>query len=62
MPRVSMNVFREFECILPPIELQEQFATFVEQVDKSKFYIQKTIEIHFQFLKKSSWREKHDYY
>jgi len=38
MPRVSMNVFREFECILPPIDLQNEFATFVEQVDKSKYH------------------------
>ena len=27
---------------VPPMELQEQFATFVEQVDKSKFYISKS--------------------
>ena len=38
MPRVSMNVFREFECILPPMELQNQFSAFVEQTDKSKYY------------------------
>ena len=37
MPRVSMQVFREFKCILPPIELQTQFADFVKQVDKSRF-------------------------
>ena len=52
MPRVSMNVFREFECILPPIELQNQFAVFVEQVDKSKLAIQKSIE-KLEILKKS---------
>ena len=37
MPRVSMNIFRQFECILPPITLQEQFSVFYKQVDKSKF-------------------------
>ena len=37
MPRVSMNIFRQFECILPPITLQEQFSAFYKQVDKSKF-------------------------
>ena len=37
MPRVSMNNFRQFECILPPITLQEQFSKFYKQVDKSKF-------------------------
>lgn len=30
--------------MLPPIELQEQFAAFVEQVDKSKAAIQKSLD------------------
>ena len=38
--------------ILPPIELQNQFATFVEQIDKSKFEIQKSLE-KLEILKKS---------
>ncbi|MEC1695074.1 restriction endonuclease subunit S [Schinkia azotoformans] len=37
MPRVPMKEFRNFPCILPPINLQNQFAAFVQQVDKSKF-------------------------
>ena len=37
MPRVSMDTFRAFDCILPPIELQNDFAAFVQQIDKSKF-------------------------
>ena len=44
MPRVSMGIFRQFECILPPIRLQERFSTFYKQVDKSKFAIQKSLE------------------
>lgn len=44
MPRVSMNVFREFECILPPLELQEQFAAFVEQIEKVKLHVQKSLQ------------------
>ena len=39
MPRVSMNIFRQFECILPPITLQEQFSVFYKQIDKSKFVL-----------------------
>lgn len=35
-----------------PIELQNQFATFVEQTDKSKFEIQKSLE-KLEILKKS---------
>ncbi len=37
MPRVSMGDFRKFDVPIPPLELQEQFATFVTQVDKLKF-------------------------
>ena len=49
MPRVSMNIFRQFECIQPPITLQEQFSAFYKQVDKSKFALVKSIKL----LKKS---------
>ena len=52
MPRVSMSVFRDFECILPPIEPQQRFADFVEQTDKSKFEIQKGLE-KLETLKKA---------
>ena len=43
MPRVSMGDFRKFNVPIPPIELQNQFATFVKQVDKSKVAIQKSL-------------------
>ena len=36
MPRVSMGDFRKFDVPVPPLELQEQFAECVKQVDKSK--------------------------
>ena len=36
MPRVSMDYFRSLAIEIPPLELQEQFAAFVEQTDKSK--------------------------
>ena len=39
MPRVTMDVFWKFHVPLPPMSLQEEFAAFVEQVDKSKFII-----------------------
>lgn len=37
---------------IPPIELQMQFASFVEQIDKSKFEIQKSLE-KLETLKKA---------
>lgn len=40
MPRVTMDTFWKFNIPLPPVELQNQFADFVRQVDKSKFITQ----------------------
>lgn len=36
---ITKESTRSIRVIVPPIELQEQFAAFVEQTDKSKFYI-----------------------
>lgn len=36
--------FLKLNIPLPPIELQEQFAAFVEQTEKSKFAVQKALE------------------
>ena len=44
MPRVTMSVFWYFDVILPPVELQEQFAAFVRQTDKSKFELTQALE------------------
>ena len=41
---ISLGDIRKLELNLPPIELQNQFATFVAQVDKSKFAVQKSLE------------------
>ena len=43
---------RKLRGYVPPIELQNQFATFVEQTDKSKFEIQQSLE-KLETLKKS---------
>ena len=37
-PHINVGDIKAFAIILPPLELQEQFATFVEQTDKSKYY------------------------
>ena len=36
VPHISAKDIRSFEVMLPPMELQNQFADFVKQVDKSK--------------------------
>ena len=40
---LSKSKLEEKEFIVPPIELQNQFADFVQQVDKSRFDIKKSI-------------------
>ena len=40
---ISKSIVENIRIPVPPIELQNQFAAFVEQVDKSKFYIEKFV-------------------
>ena len=49
---ISLGDIRKLEILVPPLELQNQFATFVEQVDKSKLAIQKSLE-KLEIFKKS---------
>ena len=51
-PAIKDSDVRNYVAPNPPIELQEQFATFVEQTDKSKSVIQKSLE-KLETLKKS---------
>ena len=44
MPRMPVRALKEFQCILPPIELQEKFVRFAHQSDKSKFALQEAIK------------------
>ena len=41
---LSKSKLEEKKFILPPIELQQQFADFVKQVDKSKLAVQQSLE------------------
>ena len=42
--RVPIAYLNEYRIALPPIDLQEQFANFVRQSDKSKFELKQAIE------------------
>ena len=44
VPILNKSDFSKLELPMPPIELQNTFAEFVKQVDKSKFIVQKQIE------------------
>lgn len=41
---VGLKAIREYKLILPPTKLQEQFAAFVKQTEKSKVVIQKSFD------------------
>lgn len=43
MPRVAMGEFREFEVILPPFVLQQEFADKIEAIEKQKELIKQSI-------------------
>ena len=49
---LTLKILGELEFIVPPMELQEQFATFVSQTDQSKSSIQKSLET-LETLKKA---------
>lgn len=52
MMHLTKSGMEQTEFIVPPMELQEQFASFVEQVDKSKFAVQQSLD-KLETLKKS---------
>ena len=49
---ITKESTRSIRVIVPPIELQEQYATFVKQVDKSKFEIKQSLKM-LELLKKA---------
>lgn len=53
---LNMNKIRKLPVMLPPIELQNQFVSFVVQVDKSKSAVKQSIE-KLETLKKSLMQE-----
>ncbi len=51
-PMITQKGIGDYMLMLPPMEVQKQFAAFVEQTDKSKFEIQKSLE-KLETLKKA---------
>ena len=43
-PNLSLSQCRDLEIFLPPLSLQNQFADFVAEVDKSKVEVQKALD------------------
>jgi type I restriction enzyme S subunit len=44
MPRASVDMIKNFDLMLPPKTLQEDFSLFILQVDKLKFEVQKSLD------------------
>ena len=53
---INMTQLRALPVLLPPLKLQMQFSSFVEQIDKSKANIQQSLE-KLETLKKSLMQE-----
>lgn len=62
-PNLNTGWLKEFGIIIPSMELQEQFAAFVEQTDKSKYFACQTLSFLLKLANNlQSWREKqYDY-
>ena len=44
VPNLHLSEIKKTMILLPPVELQDQFAAIVEQIDKSKYILQKQID------------------
>ena len=53
---LNLSEIRKLRIPLPPLDLQNQFADFVAQVDKSKLAVQKSLE-QLEILKKALMQE-----
>ncbi|NBJ74966.1 hypothetical protein D1841_17725, partial [Neglecta sp. X4] len=40
-PNLNAGIIKKFSVLMPPLEQQEQFAAFVEQVNKSKVVLER---------------------
>ena len=56
IPQLTVPMIKDELIPVPPMELQNQFATFVEQADKSKLAIQQSLD-KLETLKKSLMQE-----
>ena len=55
-PHINVGDIKALEIIAPPIEIQNQFSTFVEQVDQQKQTVQQSLE-KLELIKKALMQE-----
>ena len=56
VPHISPKDIKSYSVVIPPIELQNQFATFVERVDQQKQTVQQSLE-KLELMKKALMQE-----
>ena len=56
---INMKQLRNLPVLMPPLELQNQFAAFVAQTDKSKLAVEKSLK-QLEILKKSLMQQYFD--
>ena len=52
VPNLHLGEIKKTKIILPPMELQKEFVEFVKLIDKSKFSVQKEINLYQELLEK----------
>ena len=56
VPHVNVADAKQFDVVLPPLSIQNQFAAFVERVDQQKQTVQKSLE-KLELMKKALMQE-----
>ena len=56
VPHISPKDIKSYSVMIPPIELQNQFSTFVERVDQQKQTVQQSLE-KLELMKKALMQE-----
>jgi type I restriction enzyme S subunit len=55
-PNLNGNIIKNYPVLYPPMELQEQFADFFEQTNKTKLTIQASLD-KLEVMKKALMQE-----
>ena len=54
---LSKSAAEKIKVPIPPLDLQNQFAAFVQQIDKSKFVLQQQLQFIKKYVIMTSWRK-----
>ena len=54
---LNSNLVKSIQIPIPPLDLQNQFAAFVQQIDKSKFVLQQQLQFIKKYVIMASWRK-----